>query len=35
LCELAECLYRSGDLVSAETAVPNYLKENMNYKTAI
>lgn len=35
LCELARRYYSSGELVSAEAAVPNYLKENMNYNTAI
>jgi tRNA threonylcarbamoyladenosine biosynthesis protein TsaB len=35
LCELARGMYEAGRCVSAEQAVPSYLKENMNYKTAI
>jgi tRNA threonylcarbamoyladenosine biosynthesis protein TsaB len=35
LCELAQRWYKAGRWVSAEQAIPSYLKENMNYKTAI
>lgn len=35
LCRLAASKQQSAQWVSAEQALPSYLKENMNYKTAI
>ncbi|MEX2131170.1 MAG: tRNA (adenosine(37)-N6)-threonylcarbamoyltransferase complex dimerization subunit type 1 TsaB [Pseudohongiellaceae bacterium] len=34
ICRLAQSMYANGELVSAEQALPHYIKENMHYRQA-